>query len=469
MNGDNGGQGATPGPAARPGDGRAPEPGWARGPASGQPAGRPGRMPRKGAREPAVTDPQAAPAARPAGSTQAVTVPLAPAVTTGGPFRREGLVTRILPFALVAALGELSLALPPGPTSVVTTVLSAILLAAAGLAIAFLPWNRLPGALDVLPPLLYTASLLPLILASGGPDSGVSAVLLMPLVWTSLFHRAWESGCVIPGILAVMLVASLIPHQASTSVILRRMVFWAALATLIAVATHGLRGRISRSQQAAARLQGRLREVSILQDRDRIASNLQDTVVQRLFAAGLSLQGIRVISGAPEVSQRIDGVVRNLDEAIRLLRQSIFGLEHGLPEQGLRRSILDVTSELTPVLGVAPEVTLEGPIDTAVPAEVTGPLLGALREALSHSGAKARANRVAITVSAGPSELSLIVTDNGSRWHARDSGGGTQLARLRARAVRLGGSCDLSAADGGTRLVWRIPLPGPGGSGPAAP
>jgi signal transduction histidine kinase len=463
VNGDNGGQGATPGQAGLPCGGRA------RGPGSDRPVGVPGRPPCKAARERAAAGPQATPAARPADSTQAVTVSLAPAVTTGGPFRREGLITRILPFALVAALGELSLALPPGPTSAVTTALSAILLAAAGLAIAFLPWHRLPGALDVLPPLFYTASLLPLILASGGPNSGVSAVLLVPLIWTTLFHRAWESGCVVAGILVVMLVASLIPHPASDSVILRRIVFWAALATVIAVATHGLRGRISRSQEATARLQGRLREVSILQDRDRIASNLQDTVVQRLFAAGLSLQGIRVISGAPEVSQRIEDVVRNLDEAIRLLRQSIFGLEQGLPEQGLRRSILDVTSELTPVLGVAPEVSLEGPIDTAVPAEVTGPLLGALREALSHSGAKARANRVAITVSAGPSELSLTVTDNGSRWHARDSDGGTQLARLRARAVRLGGSCDLSAADGNTRLVWRIPLTAPGAGGPAAP
>ncbi len=377
------------------------------------------------------------------------------------PFQREGLLTRIWPFAMVAALAELSLVLPPGPAHPVEVWLSVGLLAATAGAV-FLPWDRLPGWLPVIVPLLYTCSALPVLLASGGTSSGIGVILFIPLVWTALFHRPWESGCVVAGILLVLFVASLIPDEATLAVIVRRLVFWGALATMIAFAAHGLRGRVQRSREATARLQGRLRELSIVEDRDRIASSLQDTVVQRLFASGLSLQSIRQLTGFPEVGQRIDTVVHNLDEAIRLLRQSIFGLEHGLPEQGLRRTILDMSNELAPSLGLVPEVTLDGPIDTVVPPRIASHLLATLREALSRSGATARATRVAVAVIARPDEVSLTVTDNGSRWSARASVNGLHLAGLRDRARRLGGTIELSGGgDGNSKLTWRVPLTTP--------
>jgi signal transduction histidine kinase len=378
--------------------------------------------------------------------------------TAQSPFHRDGLGVRIAPFAVVAVLGELSLALPPAPSHVLESVLSVVLLAATAAAV-FLPWARLPPWATVIVPLLYTASLLPLLLASGGTGSGIGVLLFIPLAWTALFHRPWESACVVAGILIVLFVASFIPHEAPVPYIIRRLVFWGALATMIAVAAHGLRARVRRSREATARLQGRLREMSIMQDRDRIASSLQDNVVQRLFAAGLSLQGIELLAGPPAVSHRIEAVVHNLDEAIRLLRQSIFGLEHGLPEQGLRRSILDVSSELTPALGLVPEITLDGPIDTDVPPQVAGHLLAALREALSRSGSAARATRVAVAVVARGNELSLTVTDNGRRWPARASVEGLRLTTLRERAGRLGGTLEVSSAvEGSSKLIWRVPL-----------
>jgi signal transduction histidine kinase len=374
------------------------------------------------------------------------------------PFRREGLLARIAPFAVVAVLAELSMALPPGPSSALTATLAVALLALAAAAV-FLPWSRLPGWATVIVPLLYTASVLPLVLAAGGATSGVSVVLLIPLVWTVLFHRPWESAWVWAGILVVLFVISVSSDTSPTAYIVRRLVFWGLLTAMIAVAGHGLRARISRSQEAAARVQGHLREVSIMQDRERIAGSLQDNVVQRLFAAGLSLQGTGALSGVPEVSRRIDAVVHNLDEAIRLLRQSIFGLEHGLPEQGLRRSILDVSNELTPALGLVPEVTLDGPIDTEVPPRVAGHLLAALRETLSRSGATVRATKVTVAVIARDDEVSLTVTDNGGRWAARTSTDGLRLASLRDRARRLGGTVELAAAETGrSRLIWRVPL-----------
>ena len=101
--------------------------------------------------------------------------------------------------------------------------------------------------------------------------------------------------------LAVVLTVSLMPDMASPAVLIRRMIAWTALAAMIAVAGHGLRARISRSRQQAALMQERLREVSILADRDRIAGSLHDTVVQRLFASGLSLQGTAgLLSSHPE-------------------------------------------------------------------------------------------------------------------------------------------------------------------------
>jgi signal transduction histidine kinase len=377
------------------------------------------------------------------------------------PFHRDGLLIRIGPFAVVAVLAELSLVLPPGPRHPLEAWLSVGLFALTAGAV-FLPWDRLPAWMPVIVPLLYTCSVLPVLLASGGTGSGIVVILFIPLVWTALFHRPWESACVVVGILLVLFIASLVPDEAPAAFIVRRLVFWGTLAAMIALAAHGLRARIQRSREATARLQGRLRELSIMHDRDRIASSLQDTVVQRLFAAGLSLQGIGLLAGLPEVSHRIDVVVHNLDEAIRLLRQSIFGLEHGLPEQGLRRSILDVSNELTPALGLVPEITLDGPIDTEVPPRVASHLLATLREALSRSGSAARATRVAVAVVAREDEVSLTVTDNGSRWSARTSADGLRLTNLRDRARRLGGTLEITGGgESSSKLVWRVPLTAP--------
>jgi signal transduction histidine kinase len=387
---------------------------------------------------------------------------------SGSPFRWEGLLVRIAPFAVVAVLAELSLALPSGPPHWPEIAASVVLLAVTAGAV-FLPWDRLPGWAPVIVPLLYTASVLPLMLAAGGSNGGIGVVLLIPLVWTVLFHRPWESACLMAAIVVVLLVISLVPDEAPAATIFRRLVFWGLLATMLAIAAHGLRARIQRSQEASVRLEQRLRELSVLQDRDRIASSLQDTVVQRLFAAGLSLQSVGQLSGRPEVSHRIDAVVSNLDEAIRLLRESIFGLEHGLPEQALRRSILDVSSELTPALGVVPEITLDGPIDTAVPPRVAASLLDTLRAVLSRSGFVARATRVAVAVVASGEEISLTVTDNGSRWPARTSDG-LRLATLRDRACQLGGTVEITTREpGSSSLTWRVPLITPPPAPLAAP
>jgi signal transduction histidine kinase len=409
--------------------------------------------------DPGPADPRAAAPAYPdplAGAAEpsdALTDTSAPAL------RRDGLATRIAPFAALAILAEASLALPPGPVSIPEAIASVVILLVTAALVVLVPWDRLPAWCDVTVPLLYTASVLPLTQAAGGTYSGIMLILLGPIIWTVLFGRPWESAVVSAAALGVVLLVSLMPDMASPAVLIRRMIAWAALATMIAVAGHGLRARIRRSRQQAALMQERLREMSILADRDRIAASLHDTVVQRLFASGLSLQSTAgLLGGRPEVAGRIDQVVRDLDESITLLRQSIFDPAHGTPARGLRRSILDVSCELTPWLGVVPEVTLEGPLDTAVPGPAARQLLGVLREGLAHSGAYAHATQVAVVVAADQEMVTLTITDDGAQWAARTAGNGSTLPALRARAEQVGGTVATESATGESRLIWRAPL-----------
>jgi len=164
-------------------------------------------------------------------------------------------------------------------------------------------------------------------------------VLLIPLIWTALFHHRWESACVVVAIVVAEIVISVV-QSAPDAVIVRRVLLWAALGALLAVAAHGLRDRVRHSQDANARLQERIGELMFLEDRDRLAADLQGSVVQRIFAAGLKLQGAASQTAQPEVRRRVESSVTDLDDAIRLLRQAIFGLEHRLGRLSLRQQVL---------------------------------------------------------------------------------------------------------------------------------
>jgi hypothetical protein len=103
-----------------------------------------------------------------------------------------------------------------------------VLLLLAVAAAFLLPWPRLPVWASVFVPLLYTGSVLALILAAGA-TSGVGIVILVPLVWTALFHRRWESACVVAAIVVVEVIVSLTPVAAAHSVVARRVLLWALL------------------------------------------------------------------------------------------------------------------------------------------------------------------------------------------------------------------------------------------------
>jgi diguanylate cyclase (GGDEF)-like protein len=169
------------------------------------------------------------------------------------PFQRAGLRQRLGAFALVALVAEASLALPPGPVSALDTIVSIALLAVAGLEIA-LPWDRMPRWATVIVPVTYVGSVLTLILAFGSAISGVGIVILIPLVWTALYHRRWESALVVVAIVAVEIVISLTPVVEPGAVIIRRAAFWGALGLVISFAIHGLRDRLRKTFAERAQL-----------------------------------------------------------------------------------------------------------------------------------------------------------------------------------------------------------------------
>jgi signal transduction histidine kinase len=198
--------------------------------------------------------------------------------------------------------------------------------------------------------------------------------------------------------------------------------------------------------------------VAVFEDRDRIARDLHDLVIQRLYATGMSLQGAVSLIATPDVADRVSRAVDALDETIHEIRSSIFALQSRpdvtLPR--LRARVLAVADEMTPMLGFPPMLQLDGRLDDIVPDEVSEHLLSALREALSNVARHANASKVDVSLRAGD-DLSLVVADDGSGLKdvSRHSG----LGNLEERAAQLGGSMEIeSAPAGGTTLSWRVPL-----------
>ena len=202
-----------------------------------------------------------------------------------------------------------------------------------------------------------------------------------------------------------------------------------------------------------------LQRFAVFEDRDRIARDLHDLVIQRLYATGMSLESLAVRMGESDNARRVSSAVDALDETIREIRSAIFSL-HSRPaseEAGLRTQILEVVDEAADPLGFAPALRMSGRLDT-VPADAGEHLLGALREALSNAARHARASKVEVTVEAGP-ELVLLVRDNGIGLP--ENGRRSGLANLTERATLLGGTMRAGPAEGGgTELEWRVPLPG---------
>jgi signal transduction histidine kinase len=211
-----------------------------------------------------------------------------------------------------------------------------------------------------------------------------------------------------------------------------------------------------------ARLQERVRVLAVLEDRERIARDLHDTVIQRLFATGLGLQAITYITVKPEVAERIQQAVDELDTTIRDIRGVIFALQaHESGETGLRVQVLGLVTEMRNALGFEPRVHFDGPVEAAADEELGAELVAVLRELLSNVAHHAAARSADVYMLAG-SDIILRVEDDGrGPGPARDGGRG--LSNLKARALARGGTFALTPRDGsGSLAEWRVPRDLPG-------
>lgn len=221
---------------------------------------------------------------------------------------------------------------------------------------------------------------------------------------------------------------------------------------------------VSERVAAEAQLREAAQELSLLEDRERIARDLHDTVIQRLFAAGMTLQGLSALLGDDhDAKGRIEAVIDELDGTIRELRTAIYGLQTPVPRPaGLREEVLRVLGEERSALREEPHLHFEGLLD-AVPERVVDSLLPVLRELLSNIARHARATEITVDVRASHDAVVLMVTDDGvgiGRSAASARGGG--LRNMADRAVELGGEFRVAARNGGgTEAVWRVPVQTP--------
>jgi signal transduction histidine kinase len=200
---------------------------------------------------------------------------------------------------------------------------------------------------------------------------------------------------------------------------------------------------------------------AMLDERDRIAADLHDQVIQRLFAAGLSLQSVAMGLGKGRATDRILATVNDLDATISQLRTTIFEL-HDLARTnpgGLRARLLDVAAEASKALGFDPVVRFDGPVDT-LPSEIGEDILAVLREALANVARHARAASAEVDLVSRPEQLTLTVRDDGVGFvpGARSSG----LTNMRRRAERYQGAFEVTPREpGGTTVRWTIPRTDP--------
>jgi signal transduction histidine kinase len=208
-----------------------------------------------------------------------------------------------------------------------------------------------------------------------------------------------------------------------------------------------------------ARQRRETEQLSLFRDRDRIARDLHDTVIQRLFATGMQLESSMRYMTGPEASDRVQGAVGELDKTIKEIRSTIYALQRSdrTPSSSLRARIVELIEELTPTLDFTPALRLEGLVDTRVSKEVADNLLPVVREALTNTARHAKAEHADVSVVVDESWVTVTVTDDGVGLPdiSRRSG----LANLDARAHNLGGTFVAhSAPEGGAELIWRVPL-----------
>jgi signal transduction histidine kinase len=204
----------------------------------------------------------------------------------------------------------------------------------------------------------------------------------------------------------------------------------------------------------------------VLEDRERIGRDMHDTVIGRLFAAGMGIQASIGYLNDPVLQERFSALVDEIDTSINEIRTTIYGIR-SQPDwgEGLRGRILEVAAKRSRPLGFEPTIDLHGPIDD-LPMHIGDDLLATIQEALSNIAKHARANAVIINVEVTTTHLDVRIEDDGvgisatSGVESQTPLTGHGVANMTARAETLNGTATISSTPGhGTTISWTIPLP----------
>jgi signal transduction histidine kinase len=206
-----------------------------------------------------------------------------------------------------------------------------------------------------------------------------------------------------------------------------------------------------------ARARADRERLAVFEDRDRIARDLHDLVIQRLFAVGLALENTaRMVGDRPDVAERVGRAVDDLDATIKDIRRSIFALSVSEQSTDVRRAVTDLVDRAARTLKFRPVLDLVGPVGSVIGPSLAPHVTAVLAEALSNVVRHAGAQHVEVRVEVGD-RLRLTVRDDGRGIPEDASRSG--LHNMRRRAEELGGSCVVDSAPGaGTTVAWQVPL-----------
>ena len=198
--------------------------------------------------------------------------------------------------------------------------------------------------------------------------------------------------------------------------------------------------------------------MQVLAERERIARELHDQVIQRLFATGLRLQSASRLTEDADQRSRIGEAVQELDETVRQIRTSIFSLKSDADlTRTPRRAVLDLVENLATTFGLTPHVRFTGPVDVLVEPGLLDDLEAVIREGVTNTGKHAGATSVEVELSATSRQVELLVQDDGAGLGGSERRSG--IANLRSRAEQHGGTLQLERPlGGGLRLRWTVPL-----------
>ena len=204
------------------------------------------------------------------------------------------------------------------------------------------------------------------------------------------------------------------------------------------------------------RLHQQVRISAVYEDRDRLARDLHDHVIQRLFGLGLNLQGMTMRAAATD-ADLLQRHVNEIDEIIGEIRGTIYALGMGGSSRGIRDDVIALVGELRDLVGFELVASFDGAVDTVVSETVAEHLMATIREAVTNIERHARASEASIVLSANDGYCRLQVTDNGRGMDLKTEGG-LGLNNLRHRAEKLDGQFEVARnPTGGTMLIWRVP------------